>query len=327
MPLEQLHQLIIHLRQTIQEERPALSQNEALTRYALIDPLLRELGWDTANPIAVFPEYPIDIYGGNRARADYALLDDSANPFIMIEAKKLGEPLLTGTAVNQGMQACLNTNTPFFAATDGDHWTIYDMLKQAMPAEKLIVEFTISAEPPEQTMLKALALNRLNAAIGVITPASPPLIAQQPTTPTVIQDIPETPAPIEQSPNVVTRALSDIAYKKRDPAPIAVIFPDGKKIPHKQTWSDAAHNILTYMTLQGIITADMLPIGTDVINLVATEPVHPTGREFKTSRTVGPFHVNMDTSPTAFISRIREILTSKGEDPETYLLVFQESSN
>lgn len=326
MPLETLHQLLISLRQTIQDESAMLSQNEALTRYALIDPLLRELGWDTANPKAVIPEYPIDIYGGSRARADYALLDDKRNPLIMIEAKKLGEPLLTGKAVNQGMQACLNTNTPFFAATDGDHWTIYDMLKQAIPAEKLIVEFTISAQPPEQTMLKALALNRLNAAAGVITPASPPLIIQPPA-PAIIENIPETPAHVEHAPDIVTRSLSDIIYQKRDPAPIAVIFPDGKQIPNKQTWSDAAHNILTWMTLHGIITADMLPIGTDVINLVSIEPIHPTGRKFKTSRTVGPFHVNMDTSPAAFISRIREILKCTGNNPETYLLVFQDSSN
>lgn len=158
MPLESLYNLLIRLRETIHEESATLSQNEALTRYALIDPLLRELGWDTSNPKAIIPEYPIDVYGDTRARADYALLDNDAKPLIIIEAKKLRDPLLSGTAVNQGMQACLNTATPYFAATDGDHWTIYDMLKQAVPADKLIVEFTISTDPPARAMLKVNAI-------------------------------------------------------------------------------------------------------------------------------------------------------------------------
>ena len=62
---------------------PALRQNEALTRYALIDPLLRELGWDTEDPTLVIPEYK-----GVGGSADYALF--SGDKLLMIvEAKKL----------------------------------------------------------------------------------------------------------------------------------------------------------------------------------------------------------------------------------------------
>ena len=50
MPLDDLFTLIHELRERIDAHGAALRQNEALTRYALIDPLLRALGWNTADP-------------------------------------------------------------------------------------------------------------------------------------------------------------------------------------------------------------------------------------------------------------------------------------
>ncbi len=57
MPLESLLELVQTLSNRIDLHGPALRQSEALTRYALIDPLLRELGWDTEDPDMVIPEY------------------------------------------------------------------------------------------------------------------------------------------------------------------------------------------------------------------------------------------------------------------------------
>ena len=59
----------------------------------LIDPLLRELGWDVSNPEAVQLEYKV----GDQ-RADYALMSgdqpvDDDQPVAVIEAKPLGSSL------------------------------------------------------------------------------------------------------------------------------------------------------------------------------------------------------------------------------------------
>jgi len=56
----------------------ALRKSERLTRYALIDPLLRGLGWDTGNPDEVRLEY-----SAGRGRVDYALMS-SGEPVIMM---------------------------------------------------------------------------------------------------------------------------------------------------------------------------------------------------------------------------------------------------
>ena len=67
MILESLLELVETLKARIDEHGDQLRQSEALTRYALIDPLLRELGWDTEDPDVIRPEYESD-----QPKADYA---------------------------------------------------------------------------------------------------------------------------------------------------------------------------------------------------------------------------------------------------------------
>ena len=109
MPLESLLKLVETLRDRIDEHGNTLRQSEALTRYALIDPLLRELGWDTADPALVIPEYRSGV-----GSSDYALLANG-KPMMMVEAKKLGTQLQD--AVVQGIQYCLMEGTPYFTLT------------------------------------------------------------------------------------------------------------------------------------------------------------------------------------------------------------------
>ena len=111
MPLESLLELVETLRGRIDEHGAALRLSEALTRAALIDPLLRELGWDTEDPALVMPEYRL-----GRGYADYALLNDG-RPLIMVEAKKLGTPLQD--AASQGIGYCIEDGIGYFAVTDG----------------------------------------------------------------------------------------------------------------------------------------------------------------------------------------------------------------
>lgn len=50
MALDELLELVDILRRRIGGNRDLLSENEIRTRYALIDPLLRALGWDVEDP-------------------------------------------------------------------------------------------------------------------------------------------------------------------------------------------------------------------------------------------------------------------------------------
>ena len=65
-------------------------ERETRTKYALIDPILRSLGWDTEDPTQVRMEYEADIGGDGTGRVDYALFNiPDSEPYVLIEAKGL----------------------------------------------------------------------------------------------------------------------------------------------------------------------------------------------------------------------------------------------
>ena len=166
MPLESLLKLAETLKERIDVHRDALGANEIRTRYALIDPLLRELGWDTSDPSAVIPEYKTrqgDI-------ADYALLK-AGKPAVMVEAKKLGTPL-GDDVLMQVLNYCMMDGINHFAVTNGARWRIYETHKPVPIDEKLVAEFDLSKDSPASVCLKALALRRPCVEAGLVEAAS-----------------------------------------------------------------------------------------------------------------------------------------------------------
>ena len=117
--------LVENLRERIDVHGDTLRQSEMQTRYVLIDPLLRELGWDTENPALVRPEFKV------AGKADYALLRDG-KPIMMVEAKKLDEPL-QDKALDQAIRYCVKEGTRYCSVTDGRRWEIYEPHRGAGP--------------------------------------------------------------------------------------------------------------------------------------------------------------------------------------------------
>ena len=159
MPLESLLQLVETLRERISAHRAVLSQSEALTRYALIDPLLRELGWDTEDPSMVVPEYRVP----NNQIADYVLFHGD-HPAMVVESKKLDESLQGGRALDQGILYCAHTGASYFLLTDGNRWELYESGRTNPQTA-----FSLTDDSPAQSCLKALALWRSSVQAGVVT--------------------------------------------------------------------------------------------------------------------------------------------------------------
>ena len=93
MALDDLQGVIEKLRTMIETHRGYLSRHETRTRQVLIDPLLRELGWDVSDPAAVELEYAVKLeYRMGKKWADYTLMSNG-KPVAVIEAKPLGSDL------------------------------------------------------------------------------------------------------------------------------------------------------------------------------------------------------------------------------------------
>ena len=102
-----------------------LRANEALTRSALIDPLLVSLGWRLHDPGQVIPEYR--PFNGKRQAVDYLLVRDSFS--MIIESKALDinlEPceqeLIDYVTLFQEADKALS----LCCLTNGDIWNIYE---------------------------------------------------------------------------------------------------------------------------------------------------------------------------------------------------------
>jgi hypothetical protein len=119
-------QALIHAIATvqvrIQTHGPLYANKEYQTRYGLIDPILRALEWDTANPDDVQVEYTVKV-NNQQKEADYVLLC-CGKPLVVIEAKSLSENL--AKAQVQGFEYCSSIGAAYLVCTDGDCWEFYE---------------------------------------------------------------------------------------------------------------------------------------------------------------------------------------------------------
>lgn len=305
MPLDDLLALVGTLRARIEAHGPALRASEALTRYALIDPLLRELGWDTSDPAQVVPEYPTS--GG---RADYSLLADG-QPRMMVEAKKLGEPM--GNAISQGINYCLEKGTLYFTVTDGQRWELYETHKPVPIEQKRNVRFDIAGSPAE-VCLKALALWRPSVLARQVRAAEMPVAARAESTP-----MPHSPNPVVLPPVAATDEWLPLASLTPEGGskPAEIQFPTDERATAK-AWADFMATLVGWLENAGHLSQADAPIQYGKMNILATSPIHPNGQPFKQRRQTRLFHINTNYSAPDHIRNARLIVERAGLDPARF---------
>jgi hypothetical protein len=186
-----------------------------LTRYALVDPILRALGWDTEDPEQVVPEFST-----RTGRADYALLVEGKS-HIIVEAEPLGAALTR--AAEQGVRYAVSEGIPYFVCTDGNRWVIYDTHKPVRLEEKVIAQAEISSggDVNYDAARQLLALWR--PAMPEVKVAKPPVLSRK-------GGPPPTPSGL---------SLQELRKQMRpgQSPPTSVRFPDGTQ-ENLRTWKD-----------------------------------------------------------------------------------------
>ena len=172
MAIRDVEKAIREVRQTIRSYWYP-HNHEASTRYALIDPIIRALGWETHDIKQCEVEYPI-----GDGKVDYALFDQEkyveyeeddeyeyddddyeddedyddedddyeddedyddeeapefAGPVILIEAKSLGADLTDPKYIRQLARYCREIGYGIGVLTDGQHWRLYDLESDKRP--------------------------------------------------------------------------------------------------------------------------------------------------------------------------------------------------
>lgn len=138
-----LYKAIAQVRVAIDQHEPKLAKSETRTRYVLIDPILRALGWDVSN----LEEVEVERDTVERKKVDYALLSSEQVPLVLVEAKRLNAPHASKN-ISQLLMYCLEVGAQYGVLTDGNQWEMYDTSKPKPLADKRIMYFVLTSHEP-----------------------------------------------------------------------------------------------------------------------------------------------------------------------------------
>ncbi|MXX37798.1 MAG: hypothetical protein F4Z85_06930 [Gemmatimonadetes bacterium] len=281
MALDDLKETIETLRERIQAHRAYLEGNETRTRQVLIDPMLHKLGWDVGDPNYVELEYRI-----GRDWADYVLMG-SGRPIAVIEAKALGKPL----DEKETMQALNYANTagiPYMTLTNGDHWRMLEVFKQAPIKDRILMNFQLTQDEPYACALQALGLWQPNLASGEPKEAATPVTIEKPAraeSASTVSELGEKKKVAESPNNGDWEPLPALKVESGQKAPAFIKFPNSSPISIK-SWTDIPANVAEYLIEIDKLSAEMCPIQNKTLYLSRTEPVDLEGKRIRFKRKI-----------------------------------------
>ena len=154
--LQPLYDVITTVRAAITEHEESLIKSETKTRYILIDPVLRALGWDVSSLQDVDVEH--FTLERERKKVDYALLSSEQSPLVLVEAKRLNEPNESKN-LSQLLTYCVEAGVRYGVLTDGNHWQMYDTSMVTKPlADKRTMYVVVTSHHPAVAARELLVL-------------------------------------------------------------------------------------------------------------------------------------------------------------------------
>ena len=289
---------VVKIRQTIKVHRSALSKNETMTRYALIDPLLGELGWDLSSPGDVVPEDNT----GSSGKTDYTL----GNSAMIVEAKKLDENL--DKYADKLILYVRDRNVRYGVLTNGQKWRVYDANTTTKSPE---VEFDIT-DSDGVVLSKAIRLHRSVVLEGIPRHTSIPIKKPKGGWEELH---PEGKPPLR---NIPGTALTALNYNKGDSPPKSLIHREGSR-KALGSWVDLLAGVAEWLINNGHLTAQHCPVRIGSKNyLLHTEPTHPNGKPFGTHRQIGGLCVFTKLDPPNVIRHAKKLVATAGLKPSDF---------
>jgi hypothetical protein len=151
--LQEILDSIKQAKQTIRAYRYALVSNQVLTRYALVDVLLKAAGWDVHDPAQVFPEWDM---GHTGQKAEYALLDNAGRPVAAIRVTPLSGFAVPDLAKFAALAQ--ESSIRFAILTDGNLWLVADAASGRAPQDLEIMRVNLETDPENFLLLNFASL-------------------------------------------------------------------------------------------------------------------------------------------------------------------------
>jgi len=130
--------------------------NEAAITHGIVTPVLQALGWDTADPKQVVPEF-----SNARGRVDFALIGLGQKPSIFIEVKQVGR---ANDGDRQLFEYAFHQGVPLCVLTDGREWSFYLPSGQGSYNDRRVYRLQLDDRSPEEAQ-SILARYLLRASV------------------------------------------------------------------------------------------------------------------------------------------------------------------
>ena len=301
--MERLIETVGRLRERIKVHRADLAKNETMTRYVLIDPLLRELGWELSNPYDVVPE---DRTGAG-GKTDYTMGTNA----MIVEAKKLDENLDKYT--KKLTKYVRDKDVRYGVLTNGQKWRMYDSQTTMKSPE---VEFDVT-DSEGVVVSRAIQLHR-----SVILDSIP----QKSTIKE--KSVAEIESPDAQNPTRLgnEKLLSSIKYVKGMPPPKELVCPD--KRASLDTWVDILAGVAEWLVSKRRLGKSHCPVKIGPKNAILnTKPYHQNGNPFHTQKKVGGLYLNTNASPPAALRYAIKLIKTAGCKQSDFKAYFEGPSH
>ncbi|RZK33059.1 MAG: hypothetical protein EOO61_15990 [Hymenobacter sp.] len=249
-PLASLVAVLADVCQQAKQHQLLLNKNEAATRTALIDPILRALGWDTADLYMVEPEHTVQ----NKQSLDYVLKSHNGIISAVVEAKKLGEPLDKLGHVGALIGYAFSLKPKVFIITDGLHWHCYSPTHSHYEPTSAL-HLTESTLLPMALQLLQL-LDAAHAGYGLPKtsviqqeplPPAAPISSAKGSKPKINKSVSQQSSPPIEQPFTELSSLSTLALSPGQ-KPISLRLPDGT-VKAIQTWKDILLEVSRFLLL------------------------------------------------------------------------------
>ena len=289
---ERLRQCIEKLANRLKQHEHLLQQSEIQTRYTLIDPLLRALGWDTEDPMVV-RLYPLES-ADSELFQPYALLYEN-EVYLTVKTGALNSDLTQAQAQCRGLRNLVT----YTAVTDGRRWEVYATHVLGVPEKDLVLEFDILGSPAE-TAYQANYLQR-----SVICPCAP-----------LYEVVPLSEAIKAYELATETRLLDTLYLPEGTKGPLT----KWKRVP-VESWKDCCVKVVEHLVSLGKLGPSHCPIRRPQSRhryLVNSRPNHSDGSPFDDKTPVGQIWVDTKWDRVHLVENTQIILRHVGEDPHRY---------
>jgi len=156
--MDNLNEALTQIMEKIKNYRSIYEQNEMAVRSGIIEPILKILGWDTANLAEVQPNKSIEEGG----IPDYSLIKDG-KPVLFVEAKKMSVDIDQKEVISQLVKYSNSEGTEYGILTNGIVWMLVRTFEKGTKLrERRVWKTDIENEEMPKIVRNLMTISKIN---------------------------------------------------------------------------------------------------------------------------------------------------------------------